>query len=319
MRVALIFIDGLGLGDDQPEKNPLAAGKDIFAELIGFPMTKSNIGQGIRLPGLAVIPIDAILGVDGLPQSATGQTSLFSGVNAQQAIGRHLNGFPSPRLRQILEEKGIFKRLAGSGLRAVFANAFTEEYFEAVRNGKWRYSASTVGAMAGDQPLRGVEDLANGEAVYQDITRTLLLERGYGDRIGLTSPEAAGRDLAHIIGTNDFTLYEYFQTDRCGHKQDPEWAERILADLSCFIRAVLANLDPKECAVLICSDHGNIEALDIKTHTLNPVTLVAWGKESDKAMGVKDLTEVVPLILEMLGINNEKRMTTIENEGHEEA
>ncbi|HEX2954185.1 MAG TPA: metalloenzyme [Bacillota bacterium] len=245
MRTALIFIDGLGLGENDPAINPLAFGEDCFADLFGYAMTQCHVGEGLFLSGRAIVPIDAVMGVPGLPQSATGQTSLFTGINGQKLIERHLNGFPSPRLRQVLQAHGIFRRLAQTEKRAVFANAFTEEYFKAVGEHKRRYSASTVAAMAGDQPLRTIADLCDGQAVYQDITREILIERGYAGRVERTDPVEAGRHLAGIIQENDFTLFEYFQTDRCGHHQDPEWAKRILRDLSEFLTSVF-NEDDQE-------------------------------------------------------------------------
>jgi 2,3-bisphosphoglycerate-independent phosphoglycerate mutase len=302
LKTAMIFIDGLGLGEDNPEVNPLAAGEDFFADLAKKPMTQAHVGEGLFYPGVSFVPVDAVMGVPGLPQSATGQTSLFTGVNAQMLIGRHLNGFPSPRLRQVLQAEGIFYRLSQAGKCAVFANAFTDEYFQAVQERKRRYSASTVAAMAGDQPLRKLEDLRMGRAVFQDITRETLIERGYGERIQRVEAREAGAHLAAIIKENDFTLFEYFQTDRCGHKQDPGWARRILGDLSDLLSSMFAELPVEDTLVVIASDHGNLEALDRKTHTVNPVPVIVWGKTAEKATRLKDLTDVMPLFLEALSL-----------------
>lgn len=297
-KVGLFFIDGLGLGRDDARVNPLAAGNDGFAEIIGGPLTLGHIGEGVSLPHGVVIPTDVLLGVGGLPQSATGQTSLLSGENAQAKIGRHLNGFPSPTLRQLLREKGVFRQLTKMGRKAVFANTFTPEYFQGENLRRKRYSATTVAAMAGGEPLKGLEDLAAGFAVYQDITRETLVERGYG--VSSVSPRQAGGDLARVIHQNDFTLFEYFQTDRCGHKQDMEWATRIINQLSDFLRGVVEGLDHKKDLLIISSDHGNFEAMDRKTHSTNPVPTMAWGLGAERFGMVTKLTDILPLIIEAL-------------------
>lgn len=294
-RVGLFFIDGLGLGEDDPLTNPLAPGHDGFAELIGGPLIKDYVGEGIDAPYTVVVPTDALLGVAGLPQSATGQTSLLTGINAQARIGRHLNGFPSPALSEILQESGIFRRYAMIKQKAVFANAFTPEYFHGVYQRKWRLSATTVAALAGDQPLKEVDDLRRGSAVYQDMTREHFIERGYG--IHTVEPAQAGRDFARLIQENDFTLYEYFQTDRCGHKQNREWAARILDHFSEFLHGLFSILDPRNDLLIITSDHGNFEAMDRKTHTMNPVPTIAWGYGAKHFRQVKGLTDIVPIII----------------------
>src|SRR5262245_56098703 len=90
--ILLIFIDGVGFGT-RGAHNPLDGLNSEFFSIFQ--------GEDVRLPfdgHLAVT--DARLGVDGLPQSATGQTTILTGVNAARLIGRHLHGYPSPRLKQ---------------------------------------------------------------------------------------------------------------------------------------------------------------------------------------------------------------------------
>ncbi|MDQ2998229.1 MAG: aminotransferase class I/II-fold pyridoxal phosphate-dependent enzyme, partial [Chloroflexota bacterium] len=49
--------------------------------------------------------IDATLGVDGLPQSGTGQTALLAGFNAAALHGRHQPHVPPVALRALLAER----------------------------------------------------------------------------------------------------------------------------------------------------------------------------------------------------------------------
>src|SRR5690606_4270140 len=101
MRIILFFIDGLGLAAAR-ENNPLAkAEMPCLRRLLGGqPLTLAAAGTHNEMATL--LALDATLGVPGEPQSATGQTTLFTGVNAPQAVGRHVRGFPTAALREIL-------------------------------------------------------------------------------------------------------------------------------------------------------------------------------------------------------------------------
>ncbi len=71
--------------------------------------------------------------------------------------------------------------------------------------------------------------------------------------------------------------------------------------LARFIRAVLGNLDLASTNVVLTSDHGNIEDLSVRNHTLNPVPTIIWGKHREVvAKRVKSLTDITPTIVELL-------------------
>jgi bisphosphoglycerate-independent phosphoglycerate mutase (AlkP superfamily) len=53
--------------------------------------------------------------------------------------------------------------------------------------------------------------------------------------------------------------------------------------------------------VIITSDHGNIEDLSVKTHTLNPVPLLWLGPSYLEVQPLpKDITGVTPWVLRLL-------------------
>ncbi len=298
MPVVMIFIDGLGIGPDNPENNPLSkAYLPFLQENLQGTVTEKTIGNGIFKSNLIVKAIDARLGVSGIPQSATGQTALFTGINAALLTGRHINGFPTKALREILEKYSIFKQINETGKKAVFANTFTKEYFESVRQVRWRYSASTTAALAGSCQLLMVEDLNRGYAVYQDLINEQLRQKNYP--VPLITPEIAGVNLVRQAKLNDFTLFEYFQTDRCGHAQDWELALVLLNRLDRLIATVVAEM-PADFTLIITSDHGNIEDLSIKTHTLNSVPLIVFGPGVEVFNKASSLTDVYPAIINLL-------------------
>src|SRR5215475_12564938 len=135
MSVLLIFVDGVGIGT-RGEHNPLDG---LDSEFFSIFQKESH-----HLPfGGLLAETDARLEVDGLPQSATGQTAILTGINASKLIGRHLHGYPSPRLKQALAEHSIYKKLIARGRSVTFANAYTRTYVE---NPPRFVSATTVAA-----------------------------------------------------------------------------------------------------------------------------------------------------------------------------
>lgn len=100
-KVLMIFIDGFGLGARRDDNPYFFARTPFFDQLLGGHIlyADSQVVQGDRA---VMIPTDACLGVPGIPQSATGQTTLWTGINAAQAVGRHINAYPTPKLREII-------------------------------------------------------------------------------------------------------------------------------------------------------------------------------------------------------------------------
>ena len=288
MSVLLIFVDGVGIGTRGPH-NPLDG---LEAEF--FALFKD---EEPRLPFDGQMAVtDARLGVEGLPQSATGQTAILSGVNAASLIGRHLHGYPSPRLKQALSERSIYKQLLDLGRTVTFANAYTPRYFDA----RPRFvSATTVAAESAGVRLRNLADLDRGEALFHDFTNYSLI--GMGQVVKSRTPEEAGRVLAGLAAAHDFTLYEHFITDRLGHLQNRDWARGHIALLNRFVRAVLEKADLKRQTIIVTSDHGNIEDLSSRSHTLNAVATLAFGAGASFIRSrVARLTDITPAIVDYL-------------------
>jgi hypothetical protein len=290
MPVLLFFVDGLGIGARGPF-NPLD-GLDEAAPLAVFQDEEPDVIHD----GL-LVRTDARLGVEGRPQSASGQTTILTGINAPAQLGYHKQGFPNEALREIINEHSIFLQLkrAGVGPNA-FANAYTQRFFET--RPRW-VSATTCAVEAAGMSFRNLADLEAGRAVFMDFTNAFLRERG--EIVALRTPEEAGEVLARIVREHRFTLYEYFITDKVGHAQDMLAARSYLASLAAYLRAVLDRLDLKRTTVLLTSDHGNIEDLRTRNHTLNEVPTLVWGAARDQvARRVRSLADITPAIMEVL-------------------
>jgi 2,3-bisphosphoglycerate-independent phosphoglycerate mutase len=293
-RVLLFFIDGLGVGSDDPQVNVVASGDYPTLALTATRRPASRSG----LTPVLAHGVDASLGVSGLPQSATGQTSILTGVNAPAAMGRHVSGFPGPTLRAILAEHSILKRIREAGRSASFLNAYGTSFFQ-TEPSKRRLSATSLATIASGAPFRTLEDLLAKRGVVHDLTHWRMRERGYD--VPLRTPEEAGAIIAEQAMAQDFSLFEYFETDRAGHDQDAERARRCLSDLDRALETVLARADLESLAVVVVSDHGNVEDGTVRTHTLNPAHFALWGSWTPQRVPER-LTDIAALCYEALGL-----------------
>ena len=287
--VLLFFIDGLGIGARGPfnpfDNLPGAAPLAVFQN---EPPTQFMDG--------IVVATDACLGVEGRPQSASGQTTILTGVNAAAQLGYHKQGFPNKALLEIINDHSIFRQLRDAGVGPVtFANAYTDRFF--TERPRW-VSATTAAVEAAGLSFRNLADMRSGAAVFMDFTNRLLIERGV-DVLERTEEEAA-EVLSRITHDNRFTLFEYFITDKVGHEQDMEKAKTVLTSLARFIRELLVRLDLERTTVILTSDHGNIEDLSLRNHTLHAVPTIIWGAQREQiAARIKTLADITPAIVEI--------------------
>lgn len=290
MSVLLIFIDGLGVGKREAA-NP-------FYEL------PEAAPLGVFQDEMPVLPFDGIfvktdprMGVEGRPQSASGQTTILTGINVPQTLGYHKQGFPNAAMREILAEHSIFLQLENLEIEPnAFVNAYTPQFFDS--EPRWK-SATTVAVEASTLHFRTLEDLKHEQAIFHDFSNRILQERGFA--IEEFSPKRAGKILANLTAAHRFTLYEHFITDKIGHDQNMKLAKLHLPRLAEFVLSVLENTDLTRTTVLLTSDHGNIEDLSIRNHTLNDVPTLCWGKEKEFfAAKIKTLADITPAIIEIL-------------------
>lgn len=299
MRILMIFIDGIGLGANSREINPfIRFGLPVIHELFGCHLSQEM--EPVLTPEGSVVPIDATLGVAGLPQSATGQAAILTGLNTAKIMGRHIQAFPGPELSKLIMEHNIMKQLFEREMPVTSANMYSPDYFELVAKRKRRHSAITLAALSIGMSLRSLTHVQAGQAVYQDITNEMLPRFGI-ENVQPITPKQAAINLVNISRKYSFTIFEYFQTDRAGHKQNWQHAQNIIRILNEFIRTAYTLL-PADTLLLITSDHGNFEDLSVKTHTLNKVPLIALGfKAQETISGITDLTGITPAIVEALG------------------
>jgi len=292
--VLLFFIDGLGIGTRGPH-NPL----DNLLNATPLAVFQ-NEPVDTFLDGI-VVRTDPRLGIDGRPQSASGQTTILTGINAPAAVGYHKQGFPNKALLEIIGENSIFRQLKNAGVEPItFANAYTSRFFD--ERPRW-VSATTAAVEAAGLSFRTVDDVRNNAAVFMDYTNRILIERG--EDVAIRSEQEAATVLSHIVTENRFTLYEYFITDKVGHAQDMALAKMILTSLALFIRELLTRLDLNRTTVILTSDHGNIEDLSLRNHTLHDVPTIVWGAQrAPVAARIQTLADITPAIVALLTAEN---------------
>jgi len=295
MRVLMIFVDGLGIGRFDSSANPCSHPDLSFFNNF----SDQERSAPVPFDGM-VLGLDATLGLPGLPQSATGQTALLTGVNAAALLGRHLNGFPNGKLREVIAQHSLLKAVRERGRSAAFINAFRPPFFDYDPFQIIRYlSVTSVCNLYAGLRFFDLDDLRARRCIYQDYTNEALRRRGHD--VPLFSPQEAGSILGTQAAAYDFCLYEYFQTDRAGHAQDMQLATHLLRSLEQFLAAALARVDLAETLVVLTSDHGNIEDLSVKGHTRNLAMTLVWGREKEAfASGLGSILEVTPRILYLL-------------------
>lgn len=295
-RVLVVFIDGVGIGVEDPEINPfMRARLDTLDEL--------RRTATIR-------PLDAMLGVPGLPQSGTGQTALLTGLNAALEFGRHFGPWVPTALRDRLARENFLTRAKESGKSVAFANAYPEELFQQEATGR-RNRDRTRGPVS--DPLRAgppiaaigagvlnrhTSQLERGDAVASEITNDGW--RKHLNRTGLPviTPAEAGRNLARIAASHDLTLFAHYATDFVGHRGHMWEAVEALQKVDEFLSGVVAAI-PEDTVVAVVSDHGNIEDIRVG-HTQNAALGCFFGKNHQVFESVASLTDITPVVLSVL-------------------
>ena len=303
MRVLFIFLDGVGLGVDDPEINPLAR--------VEMPFLQSLLGGKKLLADSApyvgeratLLPLDAALGVNGLPQSATGQAVLLTGINIPQEIGEHYGPKHNPAVAKYLLKCNLFSQVTKTGKTAALLNAYPPRYFDGVDSGKRLYSAIPLAVTSAGLSLFDKDDYYAGRALSADF-----LGNGWRGMLGfpdapIYEPHQAGHKLAELANQYNFSFFEYWASDYAGHKQDMNWAIEQFKIFDGVLNGLLDQWDDENGLILITSDHGNMEDLSTRRHTDAKVPGLLIGSSEARAafsLGLTDLAGIHARIVKTL-------------------
>ena len=315
LHILFIFLDGVGLGHKSKDKNPftkfklphfsLLAGNQDLAEGFFNIDTQNHVFKGI----------DATLGLTGLPQSGTGQATLFTGHNCAQIAGKHFGPYPHSKTKPVIAQSNIFSQVNQLQLAhpepSAFANAYPPQFFK-IAQSRNRWTVTTLSCIEAGIKIRTVHDLKLNEALTAEITRYAWRTR-LSLSVNAVDERTAAHHLAAISKKHPFTLYEYYLTDKAGHSQSFAKAEHVLQSLDALFEGLIQTIDFSRTLLLITSDHGNLEDLSVKTHTFNSVPLIAYGKGAHFFRQAHSLTDVTPAIISAFNAENstEKSITDI--------
>lgn len=292
-----MFLDGVGLGDADPDRNPFAA---VATPALDQLAAGSWLAPEARdEAGVLAARIDATLGAPGLPQSATGQSALLSGRDAVAAMNGHYGPWPGPTLKRFLEDGELFAwASARFGREAIaWGAAYPPGFFDALDRGRLRLNAPAHAARHAGVPLPDLDAYRRGEAVAADLDGAWFASRGVeppeGHLPGPRGAELAGRRLARRAAEHAFTFLDVWATDRAGHRADAGEARALVERLDAFLAGVLAGRDAGT-TVVVTSDHGNLEDLTHGRHTIAAVPLLAVGPGAAAFRGAASLLDVAP-------------------------
>ena len=194
----------------------------------------------------------------------------------------------------------LFISLQKKGLRSALLNAYPPSYFEAIESGRRLYAAIPLAVTSAGIPLKTVEDLYAGQALSADFTG-----QGWRDHLGypdtpVYTPIQAGNKLTKLTMAYDLTFFEFWPSDYAGHQQDMGAACAMLETFDQVLAGVLDTWDDQDGLILITSDHGNLEDLTTRRHTLNLVPGLLIGSQHLREIFTEnlfDLTGITPAIL----------------------
>ena len=292
-KLFLFFIDGIGLGNAE---NSLT---DLFKNITGKPLGAGDQPQFVSLG--VICSANATLETAGVPQSATGQATIFTGINTSEYLGYHLTALPNRKLVELIEKQSMMKSLVERGMSVTSANTYSDEFFltRAARK-RNAFPVSTLTIKVSGVPFRYFADYEQGRAVFADITNKLIREKGYD--IAEITPEVAAGNLLNIWEETQFVFFEYFMTDVYRHKRDKTAMDKCVDILNRFTENVWSGISDDKTSILIISDHGNAEDLSIADHTFNNVPAILLTKNKIDAVSfaasIHSLVDIYSWVLE---------------------
>jgi len=294
--ILMVFLDGVGIGKMDNQFNPFFKfGFKTFENIFGNIPSLDN--QRFTNGTHYLFPTDATLGIEGLPQSGTGQASLFCGFNAPKFVDKHFGPYPYSTTIPILQKDNILVHFRDKYRSSYFANAYPKAFFDYINSGRTRLGVTTLTCQLAGIRLNRVADVRTSKALTAELTNERWNQK-LGYKLKVIQPKTAARRLLRIAEQYKFTLYEYYLSDHLGHLRIANEFEKLFGELDEFLFTLLAEVDSKKMTIVICSDHGNLEDLSIKTHTRNPALTIAAGKSAKEiAQSVTDITQIKQSLL----------------------
>jgi len=321
MSILFLFLDGVGLGENDVNKNPFSSAHTPTLDrlLSGKKLLSDSVPHQSSICSL--LGIDAQMGVAGLPQSATSQATLVTGINFAKRLGYHYGPKPNPEISSYftatepsqtqisifnptakLSNTSIFSRLIQSHYKVSLLNAYPDIYFNGINSNRHIHSVIPLAANSAGVTLFNQDDLFLGKALSADFTG-----QGWHDHLDLPqtpilNPFQAGEKLSSLSRVYDFSFFEFWESDYIGHKQDFPKACHMIEIFDLVLDGLLNNWDFENDVILITSDHGNLEDLSTRKHTINQVPALLIGNPTYQQLffqKVKSIGDITPVIIDL--------------------
>lgn len=293
--ILLIFLDGIGLGQDDPTTNPFAAANTPhLTALTNGHKWLNNTGKQVSERAI-FIPTDPRVGVEGRPQSASGQAMILTGLNIPQLIGEHYGPRPNPPIREILAHDNFFKQIVVHGMTAAMLEAYPPQFHAVINSGKRLRSSYQQALFEAGLPLFEEKQLYSGDAMSGDWTgEGWRSELGYKDT-PVYGRREAGAKMVELSRRYHFSFFSHWATDVIGHRGTLQDGINALELFDEVMAGALEAWNDDEGLIIITSDHGNLEDLSHKKHTENDVPTLVIGKGKEAFVeGLHTLADIVP-------------------------
>jgi hypothetical protein len=293
--ILLIFLDGIGLGDDDPATNPFAVANTPTLHAL------ANGKRWLRETGVqhseraVFVPTDANMSIPGKPQSASGQATILTGRDVPGLIGEHYGPRPNEAIRAILHQDNFFKQVIARGMTAALLEGYPPRWHDAVNRGKRLRSSYQESAHSAGVQIFTEREIYSGDALGVDWTgEGWRRELGYTDS-PVYSPFAAGAKMVELAQRYNFAFFPHWITDTLGHRGTVAEGVQLLEMFDGVMAGALANWRDDEGLIIITSDHGNFEDMSHTKHTENavPTVIIGSGKEAF-ADGLRSLADLTP-------------------------
>ena len=299
--ILFIFVDGIGLGEDNPKINPFSSANLPTLTALTAGQTWGNKSQRHDTERSVFIPTDPRLGIEGRPQSGSSQAVILTGKNVPKMLGRHYGPLPNKPIRALLDETNFFKTVRECGEVAGLVSAYPPQRLKGINSGKRLPSSIQYSAIASGQSLFSTEEVVAGTALTPEYTGYPWREHLKIDDIPLYDAFQAGQKLVEISRNYTFAFHSNWMTDYVGHRGTLEEATSLLETFDQVMAGVLSAWDDDEGLVIFTSDHGNMEDMSHGKHTDNDVPTLIIGNGKEKfAENFTQLTDFVPRMTQYL-------------------
>lgn len=254
--IVWLALDGLGHPDDAPEGSVWE---------VALPTLRPLMDAGLAL--------DARLGMPGLPQSGTGQACWLTGRDAVRDMGEHFGPHPGPTLQRLLRAGALPGRIVRAGGRAALANHYPPAYFAAQerrpRIGCFPFSFLAAGLSLNPPGVPHVP-----------ATLGLGYAHPWPPQVQLAEITRLGEALARAAREQDLLVCDLWFGDHLGHRGRDPIPPEVLRGGQAYLQrvdALVLGLLDAGARVVLSSDHGNLEDLHVKSHTVARVPFSGVG------------------------------------------